>query len=59
MLKKIALVTAVATLSMQAAFAGMAEAEKWVNSEFSASPMTVSPSQAYCVASLAVSTTRP
>ena len=42
MLKKIALVTTVAALCMQNAYAGMAEARKWVNDEFQPSALSKS-----------------
>jgi len=40
MLKKLALVTAVAALSVQNGYAGKAEAEKWINNEFQQSALS-------------------
>jgi len=42
MLKKIALITAVAALSVQSVYAGMEEAKKWVNDEFQPSALSQS-----------------
>ena len=42
MLKKIVLITAVAALSVQNAYAGMEEAKKWVNDEFQPSSLSQS-----------------
>jgi glycerol transport system substrate-binding protein len=42
MLKKIALITAIAALSVQNVYAGMGEAKKWVNDEFQPSALSES-----------------